>query len=144
MWALHKTKFALACMAALSGCGTYTPDFQEFWGTSNDNDDKIRLIVRQVECELRRAAKLVESIDIKNERETSSGRQVKFLEDWAVDTAYLFTIEEKSSIYPGVSSNIPMASAVTTFPGAAGANTIPPPKTFTPLTVTTPQSFSLG
>jgi hypothetical protein len=143
----HILRGALAIAAAssiLSGCGTYTPDFQEFWGTSDDNDKKIELIVRQVECELRRAVRLIESRDKKTHDNLKTPRQLDWLEKWGVDTAYLFTIEEKSIINPGVSSNIPLASAVTAFPGEAGTNTYPPPKTFTPITVTTPQNFSLG
>jgi len=137
-----KAIIGLVCVVQLSGCGTYTPEFQEFWGTSDDNDDRINAIVHQVKCELRRAFRLIESVDIKNAKEEPSlGRVVKFLEDWAVDTAFLFTIEEKSSLTPGVSFNTPLATAITTF---SGTSSVPPTKAFTPNTVPSTQMFSLG
>lgn len=121
---------ALALVVSTGGCGLYTPDFQEFWGTPDDADTKVKLVVREVECELKRAFSLEESWDIQHSKELGTPRTLDFLEGWLVDAAFLFTIEEKSTVNPGVSLNTPMASATSYF--AHGA------------TVTTPQSFSLG
>lgn len=130
----------------ISGCGTLTPDYQEFWGSSADNDDKIRLVVKQVECELRRAVRLIESEDIRFARDGQS-RQMKWLEGWGVDAAFLFTIDEKSSLNPGISFNTPMQNAITAFPGAvlpASAPLTATASSLNKITTATPQLFSFG
>jgi hypothetical protein len=50
---------------------------------------------------------------------------------WAAQFTLNLTIEEKSSLNPGVSFNEPLANGITTFPGKAN-------------TVTSPQSFAIG
>jgi hypothetical protein len=124
--------FALVSALSIAGCGLYTPHFEEFWGTTQDTDDKIRLVVRQVECELRRAVQLIESEDIKRAREglNNGARRLQWLEGWVVDVALLLTIEEKSALSPGISINTPLRDATSFF--AAGS------------TVTTPQSYAFG
>jgi hypothetical protein len=118
----------LAGLIGLSGCGTYTPDIQEFWGTSGDTDDKLKLIVRQVECELRRAAQLAISSDLKLANDSSQGRKLKFLEDWGADANFIFTVEEKSALTPSVGFNSLLPNVVAKFAGG--------------LTTTTAQSYS--
>jgi hypothetical protein len=120
--------------ALLGGCGTYTPDFQEFWGTSADNTLREGLIVEQVKCELIKAFQLIEREDIDAAKmDPKTGRRLQFLDDpkngWVIDAAFLFTIDEKTSLSPGASVIEPLATAVTEFPGIPGANVIPPPKT---------------
>jgi hypothetical protein len=122
----------LASLLCVAGCGLYTPHFEEFWGTTQDTDDKIRLVVRQVECELRRAVQLIESEDIKLTREGLNGgvRRLQWLQAWVVDVALLLQIEEKSALSPGLSINTPLRDATTFFAGGT--------------TVTTPQSYAFG
>ena len=85
----------------------YTPDIQEFWGTSDDSDEKVQLVVSRVKCELVRAAQLVERGDIDNQIRSSQGRQLEWLNTWGADVALFLTVDEKSTLSPGLSLNTP-------------------------------------
>ena len=99
--------FSTLCSLTISGCGTYTPDVQEFWGTPTDMDAKLGLIVEQVKCELTRAARLIEAEDIGFS--SVQGRQLKFVEEkWAADVLFQFTIDEKGGFNPGVTLTPPL------------------------------------
>lgn len=115
----------IGCIFALhlSGCGTYTPDIQEFWGTSDDSDEKVQLVVSRVKCELVRAAQLVERGDIDNQIRSSQGRQLEWLNTWGADVALFLTVDEKSTLSPGLSLNTPLANNIKMFPGAASLTT---------------------
>jgi hypothetical protein len=100
---LRALKFAcLASNLALFGCGIYPPEFQEFWGNRDDADKKILVVVKQVECELRDALRRVESSDIHLASDEGTKPKLEFLNKWVVDAAFIFTIDEKSSLNPGL------------------------------------------
>jgi hypothetical protein len=141
--------FSCIALVSLSGCGlpTHTPDLQEFWGTSEDANKKVKLVVKQVKCELTRAVRLIVRDDIDDALKYGQPRSMDWLKTWAVDASFLFTIDEKSSFNPGVSFNTPMQNAITSFPGAALPVTAPLTATNSALTriaATTPQTFSFS
>lgn len=113
----------------LGGCGTYVPDVQEFWGSSDDVDTKVRMITHQVKCELQRAFQLVMLADINNVKKGSgAGRQLTFLKKWGADLNLTLTIDEKSTFAPNLALNTPLPNAISIFPGRG--------------TTTTPQTYS--
>jgi hypothetical protein len=124
----------------LSGCGTYVPDIQEFWGTPEDARNKVDKISAQVVCELRRA---VQRVVYENEYNPTqfvaepgnppppNHRPLDwFVNKWAAQVTLNLNYIENTGLTPGVSLITPLRNAITTFPGAAS--------------VTSSQSFTLG
>jgi hypothetical protein len=114
-----------------AGCGLAVPDIQEPW----QSPDTTQRMVVGIVCRVRH--------DLKTELQelVNSPVGADYLKKWGVQVALTLTVEEKSSLVPGVIFNNPLASAITTFPGTAS---VPPTKAFTPNTVASPQNFSLG
>lgn len=122
--------FFVSTLLAVSGCGTYVPDYQEFWATSGDAQDKVQMVMRQTKCELIRALRYIirSDIDFANNGLNGGKRRLKWLEKWGADLAFIFTIEEKSTLTPNIALNTLLPSVTTSFPGSG--------------TTTTPQSYS--
>jgi outer membrane murein-binding lipoprotein Lpp len=116
-----------ACL--LGGCGTYVPDIQEFWGTANDAQIKVNAIASQVQCELGQAVRALVNDDKAQAKQFGIPRQVAWLETWGAQVTLTFTIDEKSSLSPGLTLNAPLENAITLFPSG---------------NVTSSQSRSLG
>ncbi len=127
-------------LSLLSGCGTYVPDIQEFWGTPEDATYKVNKISAQVVCELRRA---VQRVVYENEHNPTrfvalpgnppppAHRNLSwFVNKWAAQVTLNLIIIENTGLTPGASFITPLRNATTTFPGAAA--------------VTSSQSFTLG
>ncbi|MGA2891377.1 MAG: hypothetical protein ABSE22_00820 [Xanthobacteraceae bacterium] len=128
----------LAAAGGLSGCGTYVPDIQEFWGTPEDATFKVNKIAGQVVCELRRAVQEVYSENEHNPvvlvpppgQKAPPHRTLKWLDSWKVQVNLKLNIIEDTNLTPGVSLNTVYPSYVTAFPGKPS--------------ITTPQSYSTG
>jgi hypothetical protein len=121
----------------LSACGTYVPEIQEFWGTSEDAKHNVTKVAGQVVCELRRAVQTVVYNDSVELVQTPGAppppppRDLNwFVNKWAVQVTLNLIIVENSALTPGASLNNVYRNATTTFPGAAA--------------ITTPQSLSIG
>jgi len=120
----------------LTGCGTYVPDIQEFWGTPDDTKHNVTKVAGQVVCELRRAVQKVvtdrtEFVQTPGAPPPPPPRDLKwFVNTWAVQVTLNLIIVENSALTPGLSVNNVYRNATTTFPGAAA--------------ITSPQSFTLG
>jgi hypothetical protein len=93
--------FVLVCTLLLTGCGSGTPDIQEFWGTTDDADHQMQLIIQGVKCELRRAAQII--VALNKEREEVQGPLLTFMNTWGADVLFQFTIDEKSALNPVIS-----------------------------------------
>jgi hypothetical protein len=108
------------------------PEFQEFWATSTDAQQKVQMVVAQTKCELTRAVQYIVRADIDFSREGVNGgkRHLRWLANWGADLAFIFTVEEKSTLAPNIAFNKLLPNVVTAFPGAG--------------TTTTPQSYSTG
>ena len=112
-------KASLFCLGALllNSCGLYTPDIQEFWGTSGDAAVKENAIVFQVRCELRKATQILVKKDIEFGA-AGQGRQFIWLNStWGADVLFVFTIDEKSALSPNISFNTALPNVVKTFVG---------------------------
>ena len=129
MSAMRCVSFGIAGLV-LAGCGTYVPDYQEFWATNGDAQAKVQMVMSQTKCELARAIKYIirSDIDFANEGLNGGKRRLKWLEKWGADLAFIFTIEEKSTLTPSVAFNTLLPNVTTSFPGAGST--------------TTPQSYS--
>lgn len=124
----------------LTGCGTYVPEIEEFWGNHLDATYKVNKIAGQVVCELREAVQQVvqdreynppEFVQRPGDPPPPKPRDLNwFINKWAVQVTLNLVIVENSTLTPGVALNSVYRTATTTFAGAAA--------------VTTPQSFSLG
>jgi hypothetical protein len=110
----RKSLFAAALMlsSALSGCGTYVPEMQEFWGNHADASVNVNNLTGQVACELGQAIRYV--IDFDKKQPT---QYLKVLEKWGVQVTLNLIVEEKTTLNPGVSLNTPMHNAPVNFAG---------------------------
>lgn len=129
-----------ASVLALSGCGTFVPDIQEFWGTPEDATIKVNKVSAQVVCELRRAVQRVVYEHQHNPTQfvAAPGNPPPpalrpltwFTKTWGAQVTLNFNIIENTGLTPGVSLITPLRNATTAFPGAAA--------------VTSSQSFTFG
>jgi hypothetical protein len=108
----------------------FVPDHQEFWGNAADTDLKVQAIAKQVKCELADALNSVIIQDISIARQKHAAPTIGWITSWSSLITLTLTIDEKSSLNPGVATNEILPNAVTKFP--QGGN------------VTTPQTFSFG
>jgi hypothetical protein len=130
--------FILYNFMLLAGCGTYTPDIQEFWGTRLDAAYKVNKVSAQVVCELRRAVQRVLAENKSHSVVFGGGdpqhpppkyRDLKWFESWSTQVTLTLNVAENSSLTPGVSINSILPNAVTKFANGS---------------VTTGQSYSTG
>jgi hypothetical protein len=136
-----RTLFGASALSLLSGCGTYVPDIQEFWGTPDDATFAVNQVSAQVVCELRKA---VQRVVYENEYNPTRfvvrapgdappprHRDLSwFVNNWSAQVTLNLNIIENTGVTPGVSLITPLRNAATTFPGAAA--------------VTSSQSFTFG
>jgi hypothetical protein len=115
----------------LAGCGTFTPEIEEFWGSPADASVKVNKISGQVVCELRRAVQQVFA-DYQNgylELRSSPGhpapkvRDLAWFEKWGAQVTLNLNIIENTSISPGVTLNKVLPNAVTPFPVGGNVTT---------------------
>jgi hypothetical protein len=119
----------------LAACGTTVPRIQALTD-SRETGVLVDDIVKHVQCEIQSAVQLVilEDMDIAEARKSHpnlrQGRSIPWLDSWLADVIITLTVEEKSSINPGLTLTSPMESVLSRFGNG--------------LTLTTPQSFSFG
>jgi hypothetical protein len=110
---------ALAC--ALSGCGTFVPDFGEFYDTAVP-DGLIDAIVSHVHCEVKSQIEFLILDDIAlalqdaAEKRKPPKRHLQWLDDWGAQLSLTLTVEEKTTLSPGVTLNKVLPNATTVFP----------------------------
>jgi hypothetical protein len=137
----HCKKLLSAILSAsmLSGCGVFVPEMQEFWGNEDDNRIRINKVIDQVRCEVGQAIRLAIQYDKENPPE-----KLKFFDEWGVQITLTLTVEEKTTLNPGVSLNTPIHNATTNFAGEF----LPPSgsalATQTYSFLSFPQSYSFG
>jgi hypothetical protein len=108
----------------LTGCGTFVPEIQEFWGDPNDVAFKVNAISSQVECELSEAVGYLEAFDAAH-----PPPKLGWLQGWVAQVTLTLTILESTALNPGVTLNTPLNNGTITY----GKNVI-----------TAPQSSSFG
>lgn len=91
----------------LYGCGTYTPNIQEFPLSAADGVNLIRGVTQSIECELRRA--IVEVIDEDKRVATLNQgvRSATWFDDWGVQLSLTLTIVEGSLATPSINLRLP-------------------------------------
>lgn len=125
---------AAALAGSLAGCGTFVPGFGEFYDTVPP-ENLIDAIVSHVHCEIKSQVQflILDDYDVAKERHPVTGqllkRRLAWFDDWAAQVTLTLTVEEKSSLNPGVTLNTVLPNAVTSFPNGP---------------VNSPQSFNLG
>jgi hypothetical protein len=126
----------IACLgASLSGCGTYTPAIQEFWGNSEQAAVRENDLVRIVRCETGIAISRVFRGDGRPTFQAEPGHPVPpfdmtWFDGWGIQVALTLTVIENSNLSPSIMANKVKNNVITTF--KTGGN------------VTTPQSFAFG
>lgn len=127
----------LSALTLLSGCGTYVPDIEEFWGARSEpgvpgGDPTVRgdatfivnKIAGQVACELARAVQQVyldqemfpvQYVQRAGEPPPPKPRDLSWFEKWAVQVTLTLTILEQSSLNAGLSANNVLNNATTVF-----------------------------
>jgi hypothetical protein len=142
----YKLASGIFMLGLLGGCGTYVPELQEFYEKPDAARELVSGIVEQVQCEVQNGVlyviledmdKAIDPYIIEVEKKTGKkpGRSLAWLDNWAANVALTLTIDEKSSLNPGVVFNTPMIGATTTFAG----NTVK-----FPVSVASSQAYNLG
>jgi hypothetical protein len=92
--------FAMLVAPALSGCGTYVPNIQEFPGRPSQGREMVRQISHAVRCELTRAIIAVAGRKYPDGRRDPGTSQASFLDGWGAEVALTLNIDEKSVLSP--------------------------------------------
>jgi hypothetical protein len=127
----------LLAACCLAGCGTVVPDIKEAWdsdiGASSDNSRAPLPGAGQIEFEIKTKiyCELKEAVIAANDYYKGP---YALPPDWVAQVSLSLQVDESSAINPGVALITPLATAMTTF-GVLGK---------APVTVATPQLFSLG
>lgn len=130
----YKLISTVLAASLLSGCGTYVPNIQAPYESPHDAQIMIDAIVQHVQCEVRTAVQflILDDIEAASMRQRLGLKQKTILDwlyKWAAQVTLTLTMDEKTSLNPGVTFNNVMPNAVSTFGKS---------------TVTTPQIFTLG
>jgi hypothetical protein len=129
----------LLASCGLAGCGTVVPNIKEAWDSDIPGDPNGPYGPRspiagagQIEFEIKRRifCDLKDAVREANKYYTSDDLP----KEWAAQVSLSLEVDESSTLNPGVAFNNPLANAMTTF-GVLGK---------APVTVSTPQLFSLG
>lgn len=118
----------LVLAAALTACGTYTPDKDPFNTSDAPTADEAVTtqgayengIVNHVTCEIGKGL------------EDAKILELPWLKQWGTTVTQTITVEDQSGISPGISAITPFQNGLFTFPASSGGN------------VVLPQSFSFN
>jgi hypothetical protein len=105
----------------LQGCGTFVPAIREPWDNVSSGAMELN-IVNRVYCELKRAV-----IDASHAPPTEIRRHGRYMKEpllpdnWGVQYTLTLTVDEKTTLGPGVTFNTPIIPATVYFPGGATA-----------------------
>jgi len=104
---------------ALTSCGTFVPDFAEFYDTVPP-EDLIDAIVSHVHCEVKSQVEFIILDDFeRTEVDLGTGqrfeRKLKWLDDWGAQVMLTLTVDEKTTLSPGVTLNKVLPNVVTPF-----------------------------
>jgi hypothetical protein len=106
----------LAC--ALSGCGAYVPEFGEAYDTTAAVPDAlIDALIEHVRCEVKSQIEflILDDIEIARNYEPHK-RHLSWLDDWGGQLSLTLTVEEKTTLSPGVVLNKVLPNATSVFP----------------------------
>jgi hypothetical protein len=112
----------LSASALLAGCGLYVPEMQPFFEPESREKAFENIIVNNVKCELRNA--VIETMEMLRTSTPYSGENIDWLLDQGATVALKLSVDEKSSLNPGITFSDPLQNAVKVFP-QGGNVTIP-------------------
>jgi hypothetical protein len=100
----------LSATVALSGCGTYVPDLQEFYQSKTEARLRVYYLVEHIECEVITSVQsvLLDDEDQAAERKAHGQPEVEVLEwlkKWAAQITLTLSVEEKTSLNPSLTLN---------------------------------------
>jgi hypothetical protein len=98
----------------------------EFWAVAQDHKITVNSIVAQVNCEIGQAVRKV----YYRGHPKAPDKNLEFIKTCGAQFTLILSVDDKSSLNPGLAINTPMKTATTTFAGGS--------------TVSTAQSYSLG
>lgn len=104
----------------LTGCGTYVPGYQEFPGTANDGELLVRAIAESVRCQVQGAVQYLLAQDRKAAVKNRGLRSTTWFDSWGIQYSLTLTVEESSSVNPGLTWAVP-SPASSVFTLGAGA-----------------------
>ncbi len=108
-WALTKKACAVvSCTMMLAGCGMKVPEYEPLSPSPRTAAIFTNRIANYVRCELREAV---------HDGLNTYGAGLSWLKDWSAKATLKITIEEKSSISPGLTFNQVLPAAITRFVG---------------------------
>jgi hypothetical protein len=119
---------ALVVAAALSGCGTYTPDKDPFL---TDDAPDARNATRQGDYETAIVNHIGCEIGLGLD-EVRRQLHVEWLQKWGTTVTQTITVEDQTGLAPGISAITPFKNGLFPFPASIGGN------------VLLPQSFSFN
>ncbi len=125
---------AVLLAGSVSGCGTFVPGFGELYDTQPPAS-LVDAIISHVHCEVKSQVEFIilDDYDLKDTINPVTGkprgRHLGWLDDYAAQATLTLTVEDKTTLSPGVTLNTVRPNAINAFPNG---------------NVTTPQSFNLG
>lgn len=111
---------SLTALTLLSGCGTYVPDLQDFWQSSETGHILVQDLVDYVACDVKRSVTQALLDDQRTApyriaNGAQQGQKLDWLKSWAAQITFTLTVDEKSQLNPGVALNQIYPTAITTF-----------------------------
>ncbi len=106
----------------LAGCGTFVPGLSEIYDHERPAD-LVDAIIGHVQCELQNQIQFIilDDIEIASMIDQSTqkprGRQLAWLDSWAAQTTLTLSVDEKTTLSPGVAYNDVLRNAVAVLPG---------------------------
>lgn len=104
----------LACV--LASCGTFVPGFGELYDTVMP-DALISALIEHVHCEVKGQVEflILEDLELAP-GQNPPGRRLQWLDDWGAQLTLTLTVDEKTTLNPGVTLNKVLPNAVVSFP----------------------------
>jgi hypothetical protein len=110
---------AAAIGALLTGCGAYVPEMQEWYEPPETQKITENRIINHIKCELHKGVD--DAIQKYYGAGRRSGERADWIKDWLATVTLKLTVDEKSSVNPGLSWVRPL-SDTRTFTLGAGVN----------------------
>jgi hypothetical protein len=98
-----------ACSIVLGGCGVFTPEMQTFWERRDQQKEFENLIVNNIKCEIRNGIYDAQQTLATTKR--YPGNDIGWLEKQGATVTLKLSVDEKSSLNPGISYTTPLFAA---------------------------------
>jgi hypothetical protein len=89
---------SIGAALALSACGTFVPEIQEFPGSATTGQLLVQAIIHSVHCEIKNA--VIEVLGKKGVKLDATYQEGAFMNNWGALVALTLTVNEKSELNP--------------------------------------------